>query len=214
MTPPQTPGFGVAAIYQLTKCPKPLSPMTPTRGPIVTLCLVAMAACTPVVPPGGATPRVLGACCPETDAGIYALMEKYEATPAAQRPPELAVLPYRMNSGLSEREQIVVRDRESWTALWPRIVGSHRPVPPVPPVDFSDEMLIVASMGTRPSGGYTIYVDDVSVDRGSLLARIREQGPGAGCGVTGALTAPVALVRLERSAVPVRFVSRSVVRNC
>src|SRR3712207_573666 len=104
------------------------------RAALKVLSLVGIAACTPVAPPGGQAPRVLGVCCPETDAAIISLMREYENTPQSARPPELAVLPYRISSGLREREQLVVLDEASWAALWPRIVGSHRPAPAAPAV--------------------------------------------------------------------------------
>lgn len=187
----------------------------PNRAALVALCLLLTAgACTAVTPPDGRNPDVLGACCPETSAGIIALLEQYQNTPEAARPPELAVVPYQFYSGLSERERIVVRDAESWTSLWPRIVGSHRPAPARPAVNFSDEMLVVASMGARPSGGHAIYIDEVSVVRGTLVVVTREVSPGRNCVVTGAFTQPLALVRLERSDLPVSFVNRSVTRDC
>jgi len=186
----------------------------PIRASLVALALAAVAACTPVTPPAGEAPRGLGACCPETDAGIISLMSEYENTPQSARRPELAILPYRIYSGLSQRERLVVRDAESWAALWTRIVGSHRPAPPAPAVDFSKEMVVVASMGSRPTGGYTIYIDDLSVLRGTLVIPVREQSPGPRCGTTQAVTAPMALARLERSELPVRFVTRDAVRDC
>lgn len=187
----------------------------PIRATLVAVCLVTAAACTPVVtPPDGPTPAVLGACCPETDAEIIALFRQYENTAQAARPPELAVLPYRSSSGLTERERIVVRDQASWAALWTRIVGSHRPAPATPAVDFDDEMIVVVSMGTRPTGGYAIYIDGVTAVRGNLVISTREVRPGPSCFTTQALTQPVALVRLERSDLPVSFVNRNVVRDC
>ena len=187
----------------------------PIRAALVALCLVSAGACTPVTTsPDGPAPQLLGACCPETDAETIALLRQYENTAEPARPPELAVVPFRFTSGLTERERIVVRDAQSWASLWTRLVGSHRPAPAPPAVDFSREMLVVASMGTRPSGGYAIYIDGVAAVRGNLVVSTREVSPGRRCGVTAALTAPVALARLERSELPVSFISRSVVRDC
>lgn len=188
------------------------------RAGVVTLCLLAAVACAsrPTTSASAVddAPRVLGACCPETDAGIYALMQTYESTPDAARPPELAILPYRLSSGLTQRERIVVRDAESWAALWPRIMGSHRPLHTLPPVNFSREMLVVASVGTRPSGGHTITIDSVSGGRDRLFVFLSERSPGPRCGVTAALSEPVTLARLVRNELPVSFVTRSVLRDC
>jgi hypothetical protein len=159
-------------------------------------------------------PTLLGSCCPRTDSAIYDLMNRYEATAPAARTPELALLPYRTYSGIADRREVVVRDAATWASLWPEIVGSQRPMPPLPPVDFTRELLLVASMGTRSSGGYTIAIDRLTRAGSTLLVDVSEQSRGRNCGVTGALTAPVALARMERTVLPVRFRRSQEVTDC
>jgi hypothetical protein len=159
-------------------------------------------------------PRLLGSCCPRSDSAIYHLVNRYEATAPAAQTPELAFLPYRTNSGIADRREVVVRDAAMWASLWPEIVGSQRPMPPLPPVDFAREMLLVASMGTRSSGGYTIAIDGLTLAGDTLLVAVSEQSPGRNCGVTEAITEPVALARVERSELPVRFRRSQEVTDC
>ena len=165
-------------------------------------------------PSSSASPRIIGTCCPDSDSAIYALMERHERTPEAERTPEVALWPYRMNSGLTEAERIVVRDSASWAALWPRIVGTHSPRPRPPRVDFASEMVIVASMGVRSSGGYLVAIDSIVARDDTLRVLVREQSPGPRCGTTAALTEPVAIARIARSDLPVHFTTRNVVRDC
>lgn len=157
---------------------------------------------------------IRGTCCPATDSGIMALMQRSESTPERERAPELAMLHYRGSSGFTTAERIVVRDSTTWATVWPRIVGSHRPSPPVPRVDFATEMIVVASMGTRATGGYTIAIASVHVVGDSVRVVVREQSPGTRCGTTAALGHPVALARVDRSERPVAFVTRSAVHEC
>ena len=188
------------------------------------LCVVTVASCKQSPAPDtspldaaaavSASPRVLGTCCPETDAEIRALIQRYETTPERERSPELALLGYRTSSGIPDRQRIVVRSSVSWATLWRRIVGSHAPRPAMPPVDFTREMLIVVTMGTRPTGGHTIAIDSVVMRGDGLRVFVRERSPGPSCITTAALTAPVALARLERSFRPVRFTTREEVRDC
>ena len=98
--------------------------------------------------------------------------------------------------------------------LWPRILGTHSPKPRAPRVDFTQEMLIVASMGRRATGGYVIAIDSVAVRDDTLRVLVREQSPGPLCGTTAALSSPVALARVRRSDLPVAFTTRNVVRDC
>src|SRR5687768_16513290 len=159
-------------------------------------------------------PQILGWCCPTTDSAIMALIAQFEATPPAQRSPEVAMVGYRHTSGFDTREHLVVRDSATWATTWTRLLGSHSPKAPLPAVDFSREMIVVASMGTRSSGGYSIGVDRVFAARDTVFFRVREQSPGPRCGTTAALTAPVGLARVERTTRPVEFVVSSVISDC
>lgn len=167
-------------------------------------------------PAGGsaAPPRLLGWCCPTTDSALMALIDRAEATQPAERVAEVAMVHYRHSSGFDTQQQFVVRDSAAWATTWTTLLGSHSPQPPVPSVDFSREMIVVASMGTRSSGGYSVGIDSVFVARDTVFFRVRETSPGARCGTTAALTSPVGLARVERSERPVGFVTSSVVSEC
>jgi hypothetical protein len=170
-------------------------------------------AATPVET-GTSSPRILGWCCPTTDQTIMALIARYEATPPAERVPEVAMVGYRHSSGFDTQQQLIVRDSATWATTWTRLLGSHRPRAPLPAVDFSREMLVIASMGTRSSGGYTVGIDSVFVARDTVFFRVREQSPGSRCGTTAALTSPVGLARVERTDRPIGFVISEVVSEC
>jgi hypothetical protein len=159
-------------------------------------------------------PAIRGMCCSDTDTAATAAMRRYETTPERDRPVELAVWPYRMSSGLPDRERIVVRDSASWIALWRGIVGSHSPVPGAPHIDFRSEMLLVASSGTRASGGHVIVIDSVLADADTLRVIVREQAPGPRCGTPAVLSTPVTLARIDRIDLPVAFTTRAIVRDC
>ncbi len=121
---------------------------------------------------------------------------------------------YRQNSGLEEPARVVVRDAQTWSALWTRIVANSGPKPPVPSIDFSREMLIVAAMGTRGSGGYSIRVGGVSSSSTELVATVIATSPGRSCPTTQAITSPVDIVRVPSSKLLVRFVEQQVVNEC
>ena len=163
---------------------------------------------------GASTPRMLGWCCATTDSGIMALIARYEATPPAERVPEVAMVGYRHTSGFDTQQQLVVRDSATWATTWTRLLGSHSPKPPLPAVDFSREMLVIASMGTRSSGGYTVGIDSVFLARDTVFFRVRETSPGSRCGTTAALTSPVGLARVERTDRPIAFTISSVTTEC
>ena len=136
--------------------------------------------------------------------------------------PPMTVLPldsslasyYQYSSGLPDSARLVVRTPAEWTTIWNRIVSNHGPKPPLPDIDFSKEMLLVAAMGTRNTGGFSIEIEAVDRDSKSITASVRTHSPGKTCGTTAALTAPVAIVRIPRSTLPVQFVEEHITTDC
>jgi len=122
--------------------------------------------------------------------------------------------PYHASSSFPDSARIVVRDAELWTKLWGQIWQDHSPIPPVADVDFSRDMLIVAGLGTRPSGGYAIQIDSVYRRPQNLEVVLRKISPDANCIVTGALTHPIDIARVPRTNLPVHFRERSLIRKC
>lgn len=122
---------------------------------------------------------------------------------------------YTNYSGLAEPDRILVRDAATWEALWRQIHAGRTPLPPVPSVDFAREMVVVAALGTRSSGGYNILLERASLDgAGGIVVTVRSTSPGNNCVVTAVLTAPVDIASMPAHAGPVHFVQHSEVRNC
>lgn len=102
----------------------------------------------------------------------------------------------------------MVRGREAWIEIWKRI---YRPDPtdgtmaPLPEVDFAREMLIVAALGERPTGGYGIIVDSACEQEKELKIVVRSISRVKCGGVTDSLTQPLDIVRLPKSELPVVF---------
>jgi hypothetical protein len=124
--------------------------------------------------------------------------------------------PYSLTyfSGLDEPQRTVVRDEVAWRAAWAAIWRRHSPEPPLPPVDFEREMLVIAALGSRPSTGYGILVDSAFAEGEGLLVQIRTVAPGVRCGTGGALTQPVDVARVPRTDGAVRFRDQPQVHEC
>ena len=104
------------------------------------------------------------------------------------------------HTGLAERRREVIRDPASWARLWSEIHAGLTPAPPLPPVDFAQHMLIAVALGTRPSGGFGVKVENVTTRGGRLEIAVVEACPAAGAMVTQSLTQPVEVVRAPRLA--------------
>lgn len=122
---------------------------------------------------------------------------------------------YTFYSGLTSVERLVIRDAATWQAVWNRIHSNRTPVPALPEVDFSREMMVVAAMGERSTGGYGILLQRANEDpAGGIVVSVLSTSPGRSCVVTLAFTAPVDIARLPLSAGPVRFYERSETMVC
>jgi hypothetical protein len=103
-------------------------------------------------------------------------------------------------SGIATARREVIRDAASWSRLWAEINANRAPVPALPAVDFSREMLIAVATGTRPTGGFSIQVTGVTTRGDTLEVAVLERCPESDAIVTMALTQPVEVVRVAKLA--------------
>lgn len=115
---------------------------------------------------------------------------------------------------LDEEAREVVRTPDLWADAWQRLHEGGSPVPERPAVDFERNVVIVAAMGSRPTGGYDIEVESVHRDGESLFVVVRTTSPGDDCMVTQAFTAPTTAVRVPRVSGDVHFVEKESVHEC
>jgi len=120
----------------------------------------------------------------------------------------------RFYSGITTQQRLVVRDGATWANVWQQIDANSIPVPAVPAVDFASNVVIVAAMGRKNSGGYSIDVDDVRSVAEDAWVSITENSPGAMCITTAVITAPVAVVMVPRFAGQVTFLEHAVQDDC
>lgn len=117
-------------------------------------------------------------------------------------------------SGLDAPARLVVESQAEWALVWQRIWGSHDPVPALPSIDFDRETVLVAAMGTRPTGGYAIRVDAAAAQGERVAVRVVETSPGSRCALTQAFTAPIDIVKLPRTPQPIAFQTVKNVHEC
>ena len=123
---------------------------------------------------------------------------------------------WRLYGGLDRRERLVIDNEIDWHRLWSRMNESMgvQPPRPAPSVDFGRYMVIVASMGARPTGGYWIEVEGVHRRGSDLYVVVQEVSPARSCGVTMAITTPMTALLVPRTSGQVFFVERRSVHTC
>lgn len=128
---------------------------TPPRACLLALA-VSVAGCgrgRPVVTPAGAPGGPVSASA--SSSRRFAIDES-------------ARVYYSDGGGMKDSVRLVVRDLRSWTDLWRQVTSDEKSPPPLPPVDFGHEMLLVAGAG-RMSPGDQIRIDSIA-DVGSTLS--------------------------------------------
>ena len=119
-----------------------------------------------------------------------------------------------LNGGISEHARLIIRDRDRFNELWDHImraVSSDKP--PLPEVDFSREMLIVAAMGPK-SSLYEIIIDSACEVDNQLEVLVRS-AKFLPCGLyAGVFPQTVDIVRFPKTDLPVIFRETEVTIEC
>jgi hypothetical protein len=71
----------------------------------------------------------------------------------------------------------VARNEHEWEDLWSRHTSTVLPRPEIPPVDFEHEMVVFATLGTRPTMGYALEIERLSPQESGLLLEAVERRP-------------------------------------
>lgn len=139
---------------------------------------------------------------------------RIEAPAAVRAEFDSAMAAVWQNTGVTDRRRVVIRDAETWEAVWAEIVSPYAPTPALPAVDFGEYMIVFVAMGSRGSGGHTIAIDAVIDDSAALVARVTEVSPGPACMTTAMLTAPVAATLVPRRDREVTWAEHASTQNC
>lgn len=118
---------------------------------------------------------------------------------------------FTYSSGITEPRRVVIRDDAAWRAAWEEIWARTGPTPPpLPAIDFTRDVIVLAALGQRNSGGYGIMVDSASRATSGTVVWVTKLTPGK-CGTTAALTQPVDVVSMPKVAGNVEFRERETV---
>lgn len=109
----------------------------------------------------------------------------------------------------------VVRSLKEWNDLWqPSDSNPRRESWPID-VDFTKYTLLLVALGTRPSGGYAVAIQDARDDGTVVHVSVLEVRPrGPECAATALVTHPTTAVLIPRSDKAVRFEIESADLDC
>lgn len=99
-------------------------------------------------------------------------------------------------SGVEEPINVVVRDMQTWSALWRRHTGSGGPAPAI---DFSTTVVAGVFRGILPNGCYSTEIVDVYHAGSGLNVHRVDSVPREGAVCTLAIVTPAHLIAVPRS---------------
>ncbi len=109
-------------------------------------------------------------------------------------------------SGIRDVKQEVVKSADTWEKLWKQHTTAAGGADKIPAVDFSKEMVVVATMGTKRTGGYMIEIVGVEAKDKTLKISVKKSSPPPNAMTIQALTAPFHFVAVPRSDLKPEFV--------
>lgn len=72
--------------------------------------------------------------------------------------------------------------------------GRNLSLEPLKKIEFEREHIVLAAIGQKPTGGYSVTLDSSEIRGGTLELRVRVTEPAPGTMVTQALTTPCAVI--------------------
>ena len=117
-------------------------------------------------------------------------------------------------SGFGEPARLVVGDSAEWAARWATAFARQTSIPALPTVNFARDMVLVAALGARPSGGYDIAIEGVAPEEAGAVVLVTSTVPSDECGYTAAITTPVVMLRVGAVADGIRFLEEAETRSC
>jgi hypothetical protein len=122
--------------------------------------------------------------------------------------PGLAKIPelFRLEeSGIEQKSRRIVKSRGEWDTLWRGITGAHRYTGPQPGVDFSREMLAVATAGPGSASVPVTSFQGYRIRSDTLQIYVLLTFPTDDCGAPDDFSHPIVIGRVPRWKRVVRF---------
>ena len=137
----------------------------------------------------------------------------HEAGRTMDHLPAGARLLQTQSATVGEPERRIVRNRAEWMTLWTSL-HAGMPAPPLPAVDFAQELVIFATMGTRPTGGFELDISGTRRVGNDLDVILVETVPAKDCMLTQAETAPTVIARVPRASWVIQFTVQRKTLRC
>jgi hypothetical protein len=104
-----------------------------------------------------------------------------------------------IGSGVTTRMNITITNLQAWEELWQEVHSVHFPMPDLPEVDFSTDMVIAVFQGERTVLGYSSNITRVNMVHNRYEVHIDEVHPGPDDLILNAFCQPYRIVRIPNA---------------
>jgi hypothetical protein len=121
---------------------------------------------------------------------------------------------FTQQSGFRDPTHLVIRDRAAWLVAWTALHAGQDSIPPLPVVEFDRELIVLAALGAKPTGGHEIVIASAVEQDGAVVIQLSATAPGQDCMTTQAITTPADVARIPRVAATIGFDLVTTVKPC
>ena len=137
---------------------------------------------------------------------LLATLALLQTEPAAKgEPVPFMILDKGQGSSFQEAQERYITSQDEWLQIWARRQANLDTKKPHPPVDFDRDVVIVATLGRKSTGGYTIEITRIVKSKDDIQVFVRRNSPPAGGKVITAESSPFVLARMKKPDRPVTF---------
>ena len=109
-------------------------------------------------------------------------------------------------SGITNKQQLVIKDVLTWETFWARHTVSLKPAEKIPKLDFDKEMVIALTLGEQRTGGYRIEIINVKPEGDKLKVIYKRFAPPPDGINLQVITAPFHFVAIPKNDLKPEFV--------
>ena len=106
-------------------------------------------------------------------------------------------------SGFQETQEKFITTLDEWIQLWARRQANLAKKKPHPAVDFDKEAVVVVSLGSKPTTGFSVEITRIVKTKEEIQIYVKETVPAEGSTPAAKPSSPFMIVRMPK---PDRFV--------
>ena len=114
--------------------------------------------------------------------------------------------------GTYPAKQQTVTSQAAWASLWSQLYAKTKPFPPLLPVDFTTNQVVVLTQGVEPSSGYGIEVTGVATSTNGMSVSYNSITPQGSCG--GGPSDPIEIIVTAKAPGPIDYESTPKSHKC